>query len=333
MTNKRKILGAICVVLATTLIIVGVGLYNWLKDNDKPDNEPYTGFMVNYLDVGQGDAIFIRLPDGNTMLIDCGLSNETNQETIKKFFTDYNLTKIDHFVLTHPDLDHIGNARFILNNYQVQTVYIPYINSALRPSFIEFFNVLDLIEQKQIEKEISSYGISIVTNDYKLVFLSPQPTDNTDGNYADLNSQQMPDDKLINNVSPIIYLECLGKRFVFAGDAQRDVEKQVVQMYQTGFYNIMYKNISINLDNVDYLKLSHHGSNDSSCEEFLSLLKPKNVIISVGANNFYGHPASEVLQRLDEIVGEYNIYRTDRNGNILIKLKDDALTVCPTFIN
>lgn len=333
MTNKRKILGAICVVLATTLIIVGVGLYNWLKDNDKPDNEPYTGFMVNYLDVGQGDAIFIRLPDGNTMLIDCGLSNETNQETIKKFFTNYNITKIDRFVLTHPDLDHIGNATFILNNYQVQTVYIPYINSALRPSFIEFFNVLDLIEQKQIEKEISSYGISIVTNDYKLVFLSPQSTDNTDGNYAELNSQQMPDDKLINNVSPIIYLECLGKRFVFTGDAQRDVEKQVVQMYQTGFYNIMYKNISINLDNVDYLKLSHHGSNDSSCEEFLSLLKPKNVIISVGANNFYGHPASEVLQRLDEIVGEYNIYRTDRNGNILIKLKDDALTVCPTFIN
>ena len=138
MTNKRKIFGAICIVLATILIIVGVGLYNWLKENDMPDNEPYTGFVVNYLDVGQGDAIFIRLPDGVTMLIDCGINNETNVATIEKFFTDYKITKIDHFVLTHPDLDHIGNAEFILNNYTVNTVYIPYINNELRPLFTDF---------------------------------------------------------------------------------------------------------------------------------------------------------------------------------------------------
>ena len=90
--------------------------------------------------------------------------------------------------------------------------------------------------------------------------------------------------------------------------------------------------MSINLENVDYLKLSHHGSDDASCEEFLSLLKPKNVIISVGENN-YGHPTSEVLQRLDEIVGEYNLYRTDRDDNIFVKVKNNVLTVCPSAVN
>ena len=63
MANKRKIFGAVCVILAAIFIIVGVGLYNWLKENDGADNKPYTGFMVSYLDVGQGDAIFIRFPD------------------------------------------------------------------------------------------------------------------------------------------------------------------------------------------------------------------------------------------------------------------------------
>ena len=249
MTNKRKIVGAICVVLATILIIVGVGLYNWLKENNGADNRPYTGFMVSYLDVGQGDAIFIRFPDRTTMLIDCGLSNDENEQTIEEFFSDFKIKKIDYFVLTHPDLDHIGNARFILNNYKVDTVYIPYINNALRPSFTEFFNVLDLIEQKQIKTKISSYGISIVKSSYKLAFLSPRPKDVSGGNYAQLNSQIVPDDKLINNVSPIIYLECLNERFVFTGDAERNVEKQVVQMYREGFYNTLYKNISINLEN------------------------------------------------------------------------------------
>lgn len=333
MANKRKIFGAVCVILATIFIIVGVGLYNWLKENDGADNKPYTGFMVGYLDVGQGDAIFIRFPDSKTMLIDCGINNETNEDTIEKFFTDYSITKIDYFVLTHPDLDHIGNATFILNNYQVQTVYMPYINTELRPSFTEFFSVLDLIEQKQIKTEISSYGISITGEQYKLAFLSPQPKDITNGNYAELNNAIIPSDKLINNVSPIIYLECLGKRFVFTGDAQRDVEKQVVDKYNITFYDTLYKNMSINLENVDYLKLSHHGSDDSSCEEFLSLLKPKNVIISVGANNSYGHPTSETLQLLDEVVKDYKLYRTDRNGNILVKVIDGKLAVCPTFTN
>lgn len=333
MSNKRKIIGAICIVLATILVIVGVGVYNWLKENDLPSGEPYTGFMVSYLDVGQGDAIFIRFPDSKTMLIDCGLKNKTNQKTLQKFFTDYQITKIDHFVLTHPDLDHIGNAIFILNKYEVGKVYMPYVNQVLRSSFEYFFEVTDLVNQKQIESKISSYGISIIGEGYKLAFLSPQPNENTKGYYADLNGQITPDETAINNVSPIIYLECLGKRFVFTGDAQKSVEKQVVENYQTGFYDFIYKEMNINLQGVDYLKLGHHGSKDSSCEEFLSLLKPKNVIISVGADNFYGHPTDETLTRLNTILEEYNLYRTDRNGNIVVRLVDDNITVCPTFSN
>ncbi len=289
----------------------------------------YDGFSVHYLDVCQGDCIFINFPDGKNMMIDTGENDSDNRKVIDEFLSCYSVETIDILLLTHPDMDHIGNATYILQNYQVQKVYIPYINKFLLSQFDEFDKVVKLIEQKNIESVISDCTVSITGKDYKVAFLLPMPVDYIGGSYEQLNSQLIPSDRLINNLSPIVYLECMDTRFVFTGDAEANMEKFLVNEYKAGFYDMLYahQNIKVNLENIDYLKLSHHGAQDGSCSEFLQLLMPKNVIISVGANNFYGHPSSVTLEKLDEIVKEYNLFRTDRNGTIAVHESNEQIKI------
>ena len=81
----------------------------------------------------------------------------------------------------------------------------------------------------------------------------------------------------------------------------------------------------MSLENVDFLKVSHHGAEDASCTEFLSLINPKNAIISVGNENFYGHPASEMLERLNLLCPNHILYRTDMLGTITVYKENDEL--------
>ena len=83
----------------------------------------------------------------------------------------------------------------------------------------------------------------------------------------------------------------------------------------------------MNLENVDFLKVSHHGAVDASCNEFLSLLNPTNAIISVGNENFYGHPASETLERLNLLCPNHNLYRTDMLGTITVYKENAELKI------
>ena len=100
-----------------------------------------------------------------------------------------------------------------------------------------------------------------------------------------------------------------------------------------GIYDLYYGDLHIDLADIDYLKLSHHGSEDATCEEFLSLLKPKNVIISVGNDNYYAHPSSETLLRLETICKNYNLYRTDQHGSICVYRENQTFTVKTTKNN
>ena len=182
--------------------------------------------------------------------------------------------------------------------------------------------ILNLIEQKQIQYEYSTFPTKIVGDNYHFAFLSPQ----NDGrsSYDKILQNQIPTSEDINNLSPILYFSCFGKRFIFTGDAQAQEERYLLENVKSGIYNHYYNDLSVNLVDVDYLKLSHHGSMDASCDEFLSLLSPKNVIISVGKYNYFGHPSSETLIRLENICNEYNLYRTDQQGTICIYRDKDV---------
>ena len=112
-----------------------------------------------------------------------------------------------------------------------------------------------------------------------------------------------------NDNSNVIYTELDGYKFMFMGDASSTTEKEILSMY--------------NLPNIDVLKVGHHGSKTSSSKEFIDEINPKYSIISVGKNNRYGHPNNEVLDNLENS----KIYRTDQDGSIMFKIKNNKLKI------
>ena len=331
MFYKRRIIAKIILILFTFIL-----LFNFWACSESAlppinDIKVKKDFSVNFLDVGQGDCIFIRLPDQKNLLIDCGFkdSYNGNMEYINKFLADYEVKEIDYFILTHPDLDHIGNATQIISEYSVKKAFIPSIHKAQLNNFSEFKKVIELLDQKQVDYEISDITKSIVGDNYFFVFLSPLEKTNSQSSYNQILQSAIISDKSVNNLSPIIYFECFNKRFIFTGDAEKEQELLVVENYNNGVYDLYHKNkpFAINLNNVDYLKVSHHGSNDASSKEFLKLINPANAIISVGNQNFYGHPASEMLERLFEVCPNNMLYRTDTLGTISVFKENNEIKI------
>ena len=282
----------------------------------------YEGFSVHYLDVGQGDCIFIRLGDGKNMLIDSGAESDITASYIKDYLKAYAVNTIDYLVLTHPDADHVGNAIEIINSFSIGTAYIPDLLDLSR--FPDYLPVYNLIKEKQINIEFSDMGDKITGEGYAFAFLSPLEKRNLNSSYYELNGSANPTETEINDVSPIIYLTADGQRFLFTGDAGTSQEKLVLANDKV-FYKRLFKDIDVNLSEIDYLKVSHHGSNDACCEDFLSLIKPKNAVVSVGGGNAYGHPASELLLRLSVCSPNYRLFRTDLMGTVTV-YKDDGGT-------
>lgn len=310
--------------ISVFVILLNIFCAGCAKDNLPSEKEVvvYKEFSVNYIDVGQGDCIFIRLPDGKNVLIDCGLNDDTqeNSKRIISLLNSYSVKKIDYFVLTHPDIDHIGNAKEVVNNFSIGAMYVPYVSSQLMSNFDYYQSLLDLAEERQIKRITSDYTCLIEGENYFFAFLSPVPKGLNNSSYSVLESTLYPTDRQINDLSPIIYFECFGKRFIFTGDASSTQEKIVIENYDVGIYDMFFNSydIKVNLENIDYLKVSHHGSIDATCKEFLSLLQPKNFIISVGEENFYGHPRTELLELILTMCPKSNIYRTDQVGTITV---------------
>ena len=323
MQNRtRKIKSLILAGLIIVCAIFNFGC-NKSKDShlyrDKSDN-----FSVHYLSVGQGDCIFMEFSDGKTMLIDCGENNLNLAEFIVKFIKELQVDKIDYFLLSHPDSDHTGNANAIIENFSVETIYIPDIIDSKLYLFPTYSTFLENAKNKNLNTKISHYYNYIQGKDYFIGFLSPSPSTDTDSSYTDFNSAITPNSSQINAMSPIIYLEVLGKRFLFTGDATKSQEQLVLSNYQTQSYK-KYFNKDISLENIDFLKVGHHGGEDSTSLEFLTLTKPKNAIISVGGANNYGHPSDLVLERLQLINEDIGIYRTDYDGTISVEIDKNGI--------
>ena len=112
-----------------------------------------------------------------------------------------------------------------------------------------------------------------------------------------------------NDNLSVIYTELNNHKFLFMGDAGVEVEDDLIEKY--------------NLQDIDVLKVGHHGSKTSSGKEFVNELNPKYSVISVGTNNRYGHPNKEVLENLEDS----KIYRTDHDGSIMFKIKNNKLEI------
>lgn len=320
MTNKRKRGYLLLSLIMALTIFTGCTGYT----PKGPEVKVIQGASVNFLDVGQGDCTFIRLPDGKNMLIDTGKDIDSVKDKLDSYFSAYKVKEIDYFVLTHLDDDHVGLANYVLENFKVKKAFVPLVLSDIMPLYPQFEVSLSLMESGGTEVEISDNQDCIKGENYFIAFLSPEPSDSVNGSYSYFNNLS-PTDREKNDVSPIIYLNVYGVRFLFMGDASSLEEEKLLHNVGTDLYKNHYgEGYTVDLLQLDYLKVGHHGSRDSTCNDFLSYIKPKTAIISVGGNNYYGHPSTEVLERFLLSAPDCSIFRTDVDGTISVKLYDNG---------
>ena len=174
---------------------------------------------------------------------------------------------------------------------------------------------INLVENLKVEKVIFNCGeynylekeLIKVLNKKKIKYYSCIKELNIDNNRLYFLQTNIYDNE--NDNSNVIYTELNGYKFMFMGDASITTEKEIMSKY--------------NLSNIDVLKVGHHGSKTSSSKEFINEVNPNYSIISVGKNNRYGHPNKEVLDNLKDT----KIYRTDKDGSIMFKIKNNKLKI------
>lgn len=324
--KNPKLLIAIVAIVVTAAIIVGT-LYivkpEWFR-GPMPESGQ---LVVHYIDVGQGDCIYVAFPDGTDMLIDCGSQGGSSKyqtsaiSDLKELNPD---GKIDRVMATHSDQDHVSYLDEVLSEFQVGNVYMPNIRSNnldksvkiggrdvkvgdLDASKLKKFTDKDTIDTERYTEffiaALSEPNCNITLNigkyeirgqDYTFTFycLSQEEWDRRHLN----NGEQ------INAVSPIGILEYAGRRLVFTGDSNESNEKYYYETYP--------------YVDCDVLKVAHHGSNGSSSDDFLQHVKCEYAVISAGGKS-YGHPEQEALDRL-KANGIQKTHRTDKCGNVVL---------------
>lgn len=238
---------------------------------------------IAFLDVGQGDAIFIALPDGHQILIDGGPDATVLHELSEVMPPwDYSL---DMVIATHPDADHLAGLIDVLERYEVATV----VETGMRKD-----NQLSRAWEEALQQESADIVLAdgpkrIRFSDAAVIdLLWPQRS-----HAGEVNDK--PNDKGV--VGQFTYGTT---SFLFTADIERVTEGFLVQ---SGI-----------LQDVDVLKVAHHGSKTSTSEAFLALTKPEFAVVSVGNDNRYGHPHPSVLDRLARRA--IHVLRTDQDGRV-----------------
>ncbi len=245
--------------------------------------ETREGLKVAFLDVGQGDAIFIEAPNGNQVLIDGGPNKAVLREISKQMpFYD---RSIDGVILTHPHLDHYAGLNEVMKKYKVNLG----MDSGTKNKSAGFAEFENLIKNKNIKQIYAKRGMKInLDKDLHLDILLPV-----------VNNENLSEhDGML--VSRLVYKN---NSFLLAGDMEDNLEN---------FLLVLEDNLKS-----DVLKIGHHGSKTSTSENFLGWVNPDLAVISAGKNNKYGHPHQEVTERLARF--EIPTLRTDEKGTVVIK--------------
>jgi competence protein ComEC len=250
-----------------------------------------------FLDVGHGDGSLVILPrsagsgqaGGVKMLIDGGPINGKLEKNLEKILPA-NDRYIDLVAISHPQLDHFGGLIEVLKNYKVGAV----ITSGQTSQNSAWQELEKIIKEKRIRRIILIAGDKIKYQNSRFDILSPHP--------ADLAND-------VNDMSLVAILNSGGIKAFFGGDISAEKEKQLANLYDI---------------DVDILKISHHGSKFSSDPDFLKKASPLISVIEVGKNS-YGHPTSQVLEKLKQISSQ--IFRTDLNGLIKITAENGKLKI------
>lgn len=242
---------------------------------------------VTVLDVGQGDSIFIELPDNRCMLIDSGESEYG--DTVADYISSAGYKKIDYLVATHPHADHIGGMKKAVNSFDIGNIYMPRASTDTKT----FEKLLKAIDDKGLKINTAKAGVSILAEDnLSIDIIAP-------------NSESYEE---LNNYSAVIKLTYGKVKFLFMGDAEKESEGEITADVSA-----------------DFVKVGHHGSKTSSGEEFVSRVGARVAAVSVAEENDYNLPNEATLSRWRQSGAE--VMMTKDKGNIVAETDGESLTV------
>lgn len=254
----------------------------WLAFASLPDGKLH----VYIFDVGQGESILIRTPDGQNVLIDSGPDPIAASVQLGNRLPFWD-RKIDVVMLTQPQSDHASGLLEIIKNYDVRN----FVVSPMPPDSMYYQELNKIVLEKSLKAVIANSGQEIMLGrGIRLVVLHP-PIRMLQGTSNDINN---------NNL--VLKLSWDKVSFLFTADIEGEAESYLLQDRADVGCNV--------------LKVAHHGSRTSTSDEFLAIARPGVAVISAGAQNRFGHPHRETLERLSAWVGGKNVYLTSKDGTV-----------------
>ncbi|MFA5317995.1 MAG: MBL fold metallo-hydrolase [Patescibacteria group bacterium] len=256
---------------------------------------PERNLRVNFLDVGQGDAVLIQTPYDQNILIDGGDADSKILRQLPKFMPFWD-REIDLMVLTHPHDDHVGGLVKVAERYKVKKIlYTGVVHNS--PAYLAW---LAVVRDKNIPVTIIDRPQTIALGeDLKMEILYP---------FESLLNKEVEN---LNNSSIVAKLIYKNNSFLFSGDAEMEIEQELL-------------GAGIDLS-ADVFKAGHHGSDTSNSESFIDAVQPDYVIIQVGEDNDFGHPSLRVLKRFERIGAE--VCRNDLDGWVQVVSDGNELII------
>ncbi|MEA3398308.1 MAG: ComEC/Rec2 family competence protein [Patescibacteria group bacterium] len=288
----------ILLILGIAAVLVAVPAF-WFAYSASNDLE------VDFLDVGQGDSILIKMPYGQNILIDGGPDNAAVKQ-LSENLPWWDRT-IDLMILTHPHDDHVNGLNDVIKRYNIKKILYTGV-SHTSPSYLAW---LDLIRDYHIpliiidRPQVINFG-----EDCWLEILYP------------LNSLLGKEADNLNNSSIVARLIYDEVKFLFTGDIEIETEQDLLAAYSKEAYSSSSLQAQV-------LKVGHHGSNTSSSQEFLEAINPEIAVIQVGADNKFGHPSRRTIKRLERLGA--GIFRNDIDGTVIITSNGRELQVVSDF--
>jgi len=265
------------VALMSLLIFIVTGCS--IEIETEYEKEPSGNLKVHFIDVGQADAILIE-QNNQYMLIDAGNNNDS--DLVVNYLTEHHVDKLQYLIGTHPHEDHIGGMDAVINNFDIEQIFMPKVTSTTKT----FKDVIMAVKNKNLKVTTPKVGDSYTLGDAEWMILAP-------------NSEEYTE---LNDYSIVIRLVFGSNSFMFMGDAEKTSEEEILEL--------TYQELES-----DVLKVGHHGSHSSTSDEFLEAVHPRYAVISAGKDNKYGHPHEETITKLQQ--GNIEILRTDQSGTII----------------